>query len=94
MEIQNMIFQNWNRMKHNSEIFDNWNSFVQSNHKEWRLVTNEFYIFNNNYTIIPPTYIFSDCKNNILKTNKDIFHHLNQINRILNQFKEIKNNEI
>lgn len=95
MEIQNMIFQNWNQMKFNSEIFDDWDSFVQSNHNEWRLVTNEFNLFNNHiYPIIPAKHIFSDRKNNIIKTNNVIFHHLNQMNRILNQFKEIKNHEI
>lgn len=95
MKIQNMIFQNWQIAKINSEIFDDWNSFVQSNHNKWILVTNEFNLFiNHTYPIIPAKHIFSDRKNNILKTNNDIFHHLNQINRILNQFKEIKNYEI
>ena len=82
-------------MKFNSEIFDDWNSFVYSNHNKWRLVTNEFNLFNNHiYPIIPAKHIFTDHKNNIIKTNNDIFHHLNQMNRILNQFKEIKNHEI
>lgn len=82
-------------MKHNSEIFDNWYNWCILNCYDWRLIKENFNIRNSYIDSINSSkYIFSDHKNNILKINNDIFHHLNQINRILNQFKEIKNNEI